>query len=247
MSAAATATGRVYVPSSHIPASGMAPVKSEIKTFVKRTDLLADEVIGASSSSTRSYSSGERPVIIRNYYSSPWWSPWPMYQPVYVVDGGSHGRRDDGDWRFLVGLTAAIFGGIAMFATGRALSRYQDADRELEDNYQFQDRLNTSRYRAATPDDQELLENAKHASDLKSRVCSRIRNSALADLVFRVTALFGCGMALAGAFAAAPAWMTAGTITALVAGGAMLFKWGYESDKYLMQDAHALKAAVRQL
>lgn len=227
---------------------GASYMKGAIHRFTERSTQLANEILGSTPSSD-SYRS-ERTVIIRNYYSSPWWTPWPMYQPIYVIDGGS-GRRDNSDMNCLIGLIAVIVGGIALFATGTALSRYQDSDSELADNERFQgelDRFSFGLRDASETKLYEQVEHAKHAATLKARICHRIRNSALTDLVLRISTFVGCALALTGIFATLPGLVSVGTIVGLVSGGAMLFKWGFEStSRRLEHDAHELKHSVNLL
>ena len=163
--------------------------------------------------------------------------------------GADRARRDDESGaRVLIGLAAAILGGIALFATGSAIGRCQEARHDLEDTKLAQDKLDLYQ-REAPQSDQALVNEAKQATDLKARICKRIKDSAIIDLALRVTLLVGCGFGLFAAFAAFPAaYLIAATVTAVTAGGAMLFKWGFETtDKQNNRDAMAIRESVRRL
>jgi len=223
-------------------------IRTQVQAFAERADTLANEILHRKEDGDQPSSNRERTVIIRNYYN-PWytpffWSPWP--QPVYVVSHDSHRRDNDNDIRVLVGLVAAVVGGIALFAVGAAIPRYHDSEHELENTHEFQQRLQET---TIDDGDAALIEEAKTAAFFKERVCKRIRNSALADLALRITISIGCGMALGAALTVGSgAFMVAGIVTAFVGGGAMLFKWGLESsDKRNIRDSQALLASVARL
>ncbi len=196
---------------------------------------------------------GSNRVDVHHHYGySPYWWFMPYSSPsvVYVGPGADRARRseEESGQRVLIGVIAMVVGAIALFATGSAIGRCQEASHDLEDSELAKDKLN--RYQREAPaGDQALVNEARLATELKARVCKRIKDSAIIDLALRVGLLAGCGLLLAGAFATFPAaFLLAGAVTSFTAGGAMLFKWGFETtDKQNSRDALAIRDSVRRL
>lgn len=231
-----------------------APIsyRQELKSFLNRSTQLANEIIAKH---TRTACEG--PVVIRHYhyYNSPWWlfRPVSFYQPsvVYVRDDRNHGRRGndsrDRGAAALVGITAAIVGGISLYATGTSISRLQDASKELATTREFKREV-AYQARVASPNQRAHISLVRKIVQVNERICSRIQNSAAWDLALRISLVVGCGVAIAGAIVASPYIMMSGATGGLIAGGAMLLKWGIEaSDSHNFREAQALKMMIRNL
>lgn len=228
---------------------------SEIVNFAKTADNLANQIL--SQDAPVAY---QGPVVIRSshyYHPSPFF--WPIYPPspsVVVINNGPHSsaspvnrdrnKEKDNGAAILVGIVAVAVGGIALYSLGAGIATYNDTNQELADTQQFQERL----FIAPNADakEQALIQEANNAANLKNRICTRLKNSALANLALRTGLFASCGIALAGAVAATPALMTAGGVVGLVSVGGMLFKWGFDtSDKANVRDAQHLKGSVQYL
>lgn len=220
-------------------------VRTEVQNFAEKANYLAEQILAENAPSTN-YTG---PVVIRNhYYSDPFWIPW--YQPRTVVPvpecRSRSPRERERENNAFIGVVAAVVGGIAIYSMGSAISRERDANSVLEETHEFQNKL-TNYQQLAPVEEQPLVAKASEAAHLKERICTRIKNSAAADLCLRTGLFGGCAMALAGVFAV-PALITAGTITGVVATSGMLFKWGLDSTNGdNIRDAEALKASVKQL
>jgi hypothetical protein len=222
-------------------------IRQDIQSFATKADALADQILSANQPQV---SCSHEPVVIIRHYHSPWYSPFWYYhpQPIFINNSCSdRGRSNnkDRDAQILLGIAATVIGAVAMFALGSAIPRYTDASSELSETADFNARLQYSNPRQQ---DAELVNEAKYAGSLKERICSRIKRSAEADVALRTLLVAGCGATLAGLIVSNPAFVTAGVVAGLVAGGGMLFKWGFDSsDKQNIRDAHALKGSIQQL
>ena len=222
---------------------------SDVKEFAKTTDNMAKEIL-AINTPVEKYNG---PVVFRHYhyYNDPFYfSPGPFWypQPVVVVNDGYQGRRrkEDDNTAVIVGIAAAVVGGIALYTVGSGINKVKDANRELQETHEFQRKLD--RYAQFSGIDQNIVYNAREVAHVKERICNRIKDSAVGDLALRVTLAASCIVALAGAFAGASALMTAGIIFNLVAVGGMLFKWGLDSsDTDNLRDAYMLRNRIEQL
>lgn len=219
-------------------------VRAGVKHIAQNTNNFANHFISANDNQTSS-----RTVVHHHYgysYIPSWWYFYP--QPMVVVDGGGRGSNDDGAARLLIALFAAAVGGIALYAVGAAIGRLQASRQDLSDARSAQNLL--ERYsRVASDNDKQYVEEAKHATSLKVKICKRIRNSAITDLALRIIMGVGCGMLLAGALATSPGCLLlAGSVAIATSGGAMLFKWGLEStDRQNGRDAESIRASVQLL
>lgn len=199
-------------------------VRTEVQKFAKKANRLADQIL--SENSPTPYTG---PVIIRNnYYYGSCWSPWFWYTPHTVYVPQQSRRERESDNNFLIGLFAAIVGGIALYAIGSGMSQCEDAHRELEKTHEFQNKLKNFQ-RNGPAEEQRYVAKAAQTASLKERICSRIKNSAITDLFLRTVLFVGCGLALTGALAFPPLVLP-GVVIAIVGVGGMLFKWGLESS-----------------
>lgn len=191
---------------------------------------------------------GPKVVVHRHYYGYDYTPSWFYFypQPVYIV--GGRRREDEGSSRAALAILSTVLGGIALYALGKALGRFRAASSDLQNAQHDRARLNDYGANAAGSD-QTAVETAKHSVDLKGRICQRVKNSALTDVILRVGFAVGCGLLLASAFATAPGLLyLMGAVTALTTGGAMLLKWGFEStDRQNQLDALAIRASVQQI
>jgi hypothetical protein len=246
-----TSSAQLQTPAFSIPRSGLyatpAVVQSEIKTFAAKTNHLADQIL--SQNEPKAYTG---PVIIHDHH---YYQPYPMFWydpgPRYVVINNGHcaddRRREDNGAAVIIGILSAIVAGVALYSLGSSIAAYQDSNQELTETFEFQGMLN-SNPTAANPKEQQRIDEAYQVAHLKGRICTRIKHSAISD-IFLKTALFSAAaISLTGAFATAPALMTAGMVGGLVVGGGMLFKWGLDStDKSNIRDALAIKDRIQNL
>lgn len=232
------------IPGQRSYAPSAAAVQSEIKTFAVKADHLADQIL--SQNEPKAYSG---PVIIHDHH---YYQPWPMFWydpgPRYVVINNrscSDNRKKDDDKAALIGFLSAIIAGVALYSLGSSIAAYNDASEELTDSYEFQEKLNQGP-KNISQKDQDKIDAAYQISDLKGRICSRIRNSAVSDILLKGVLVGAAGLGFASMWT--PALLTAGAISGAVSTGGLLFKWGFDStDKANARDAVALKASVSQL
>ena len=223
-------------------------IHSEVKNFAKKAECLANEII----SQTESKPYTNETVVYHHHHYTPysfWPSPYYAPRPIVVVDGHrDNQRKKKDDAAMIIGVVAAIVGGVAIYSFGSALSRSKDASRELGETHEFQRLVGRFQKAAEFPKDQCMLFDAKQAAEIQERIHTRIQDSASWDLSLRGGLVLGCGTALAGAIAAVPAAMTAGVVGSLVVGTGMLFKWGLDSsDMENYRDAQNLKNRVQDL
>lgn len=220
-------------------------IRNQIHQFAGKAEGLANQILGENS--TQSY---QGPVIIRNHYHySPFYSSWFYPQPSVIIVDGGRGRRQNNDntASLILGIVATLGTLIASYAVGSAIARHNDASLELQDA--SESLHNFYQYAGyATHNDQEVIQEAIHASSLKQRICARIKNSAVGDLALRITLAVGLGTVAAGAFAASPSLLAVGAVLGVISAAAMLIKWGYESsDKSNIRDAQNLQASLIHL
>ena len=167
---------------------------------------------------------------------------------MIVVDNGRGRRTNEQDDRknILLGVILTVGALVMTYAVGSALSSYQDADRECENARKSQSEF--ANYRAyASPSDLPLLEEVRIASSLKDRICSRIKDSAKWDLALRISLTAGLVIGAVGSFTCLPV-LGVGLAIGTISAGAMLFKWGFESnDRKNLLDAQELRASVLNL
>lgn len=247
-----TATQPIYNPINALrPNENLSSsfVRGKIHQFADKANNLANQLLAPKNASY------DGPVVIRNnyYYSyspfSPFYSPWFYSRPsVIVVDRGNGRRSNEQDSanNILLGAVLTVGALVMTYFVGSAVSSYQDADRECESARR--DQREFASYRPyASVDDFPLLEEARVATSLKDRICSRIRNSAAWDLALRVSLTAGLVIGAVGAFTCLPV-LGVGLVIGAVSAGAMLFKWGFEStDRKNLLDAEALRASVTHL
>lgn len=238
-------------------------IRSEISHFSDRAKALANEIL-ISNHRYQSTEFIESPVvIIRSHYWSPWeshcWSP--CSRPGLTSNTSSRAQRRDSSNRekknegllLLIGLTAAVVGTVTLFKTLGALPRYYDASQELKETKKFQQELETF-----TPKVEEcaLIEEAQHVSDLKARICTRIRNSALIDLALSISLTASSCMAGVGAsmllldnaMVDYPPILSVGLVASGVLGGLTLINWALDSsDKKNVRDAFVMRDSINRL
>lgn len=214
--------------------------QAQAQRFLSKADNMACEIIAKHNSTNY-----EGPVVIRHYhhYNTPFWWYTPYYNPTYIVVPNDRGHRshykDDGS-AILVGIVAAVVGGIALYGAGSAITRVEDSSNELNDTRDFKNDLQKR--------DLQEQQGINKAVSLKERICRRIQNSAIWDLTLRITMVAACATALAGAITSTPVFITAGVIAGLAIGAGMLIKWGVESsDARNYRDAQALRAVIHDL
>lgn len=223
----------------------LSTLRKSITAFAAQAGRLADQIL-----SIRDQREYHDTAVIRHHHYHHGYSYWsPFYlrpAPVVVIDGGHSDRRRRSEDNAAIAIIAAIVGGIALYTIGSSIAQYQDASADHEENMDMQYALN--RYQSSNSDNRELISETHHAVHLKDRITTRIQNSAAQDLAMRVGLFAGAGAAFVGAISAAPALITAGTITGLVACGGMLFKWGLDStNRANIRDAEALAMSLERL
>lgn len=222
-------------------------LRKSVTAFAAQAGRLADQIL-----SIRDQREYNDTAVIRHHHYHHGYSYWsPFYlrpSPVVVIDGGRSERRRRSEDNAAVAIIAAIVGGIALYTIGSSMAQYQDASTDHEENMDMQYTLNQYQGADVSMKDRELIGETYQALRLKDRITTRIQNSASEDLVMRVGLFAGAGVAFMGAISAAPALITAGTITGLVACGGMLFKWGLDStNRANIRDAEALAMSLDRL
>jgi len=100
------------------------------------------------------------------------------------------------------------------------------------------------------------VEQGKNIAVLQGRLSQRMKHSALADIALRISLTAGALITLTGTLllltslppALAAGVITAGVVSALVAGGGLLFKHGFSGPSYRdYHDATQMQHAVRLL
>lgn len=223
-------------------------VQAEIKTFATKANHLADQIL--CQEEPKSYTG---PVIIHSHH---YYQPWPMFWynpgPRYVVIDNRTScpgdrKKDDQVAALLIGIISAAVAGVALYSLGSSIAAYNDASQELADTQDFQEKLNFSP-RNSGEKEQEKIDEAYQISNLKGRICNRIKSSAANDIVLKASLCSAAGASLAGAIVTAPALITAGVVAGLISTGGLLFKWGFDStDNCNRRDAQALKASISHL
>lgn len=250
-----------------------ALVESEIKAFAAKADSLANQLL-----SQEAHYNGDMvyggPVIVRTYHydSHPiFYHPRVCHVPSNTCPNSpsmNSGKKDSNNV-LLIAAAAATIGAVVTYSLGSAIASYQDASYVLDETEEFQETL-ASWQQGIEANQQDLVANAAQVSLLKARICSRIKNSAIADIVLRSGLLTTCGIALASAaketvvlmggnntlieFATQissaitePVVNTAIAIGLLSTVG-MLFKAGFNSsDRANVRDAQSIKNVVRAL
>src|SRR5262249_9029422 len=149
-------------------------------------------------------------------------------------------KKNEEGAAFVLAFISTIVAGIALYSLGSSIAAYQDASQELEDTQEFKQTLSEQQlYRGIPPDLQNHIGEAAQAVKLKDRICSRIKNSAIGDIILRTAllgsasaALSGAGIVLTGAAVAsttASSLMTGGIIAGLITTGGILFKLGFDN------------------
>lgn len=224
----------------------IATIRSEIEAFASKAKHLAEQIL--SQNNPKAYTG---PIIIHDHH---YYQPWPMFWydpgPRYVViDRPSRDskRNDDESARILIGVISTVAAAIALYSLGSSIASYRDSSQELADTQEFQGKLNFIP-RDIEEKDQEKICKAYQIADLKGRICTRVKNSAINDIILKSSFFIGAGVTATAAFVNAPGLITAAGIGTLVAGGGLLFKWGFDStDKSNIRDAEYLKAFVSEL
>jgi len=222
-------------------------LKGEVKQFTVQANRLAKQLIA--DQAPEPYTG---PVVIRHHYYhyTPYYSPWFYSRPSVVVigNGTSHrrDRREDNDAaNAALGILATIGAMFAAYAIGLAWARHSDAERELDDTRAFQQKMAGAQVES---NDQKMVNDAQAAAGLKERICKRIRNSAAIDLTLRISLAVGLVFIATGAFAICPPLGGLGLSVAMVAGFAMMFKWGCDTtDQANARDAYALQLKLLAL
>lgn len=230
------ATEKVY-PGMNVPPQpldgGKAIMHHALKKFVGTADILAQDILN------KEPSQQPRPQVIHHYHSGfgYGWSTWdPIFYPTHrtIVIDSSNNRRDkskekDNGALVVLGVAAVVVGLVATFATGSALSRYNDSKEALNSTHEFASKL-PFYSQALQNDDPALVIKANDILPVQERLCKRIKNSAMTDLFLRSVTLGASVATAVGTFATvSPAILTAGLITGSTAVVGMLFKAGYES------------------
>ncbi|HEV8052863.1 MAG TPA: hypothetical protein VGP47_10245 [Parachlamydiaceae bacterium] len=224
-------------------------VRSNIDQFADKANDLANQLLAPANSSYTG------PVIIRNnhYYSySPFYSPWFYSRPsVIVVNNNGRNRRSneqDNGKNALLGVVLTVGAVIMSYFIGTAFSSYQDAQRECKEARGSHKKFaNFQAY--VSPKDYPLLDEARIATGLKDRICSRIRDSALWDLSLRTAVTAGLVLGALGAFSICPPVVgILGLAICTTSAAAMMFKWGFDStDRANIRDAQELRISAANI
>lgn len=213
------------------------------KAIVTKGNDLADQMIPSAVSPDEKAS---RVVVIRDYYS-PFWSPFYspyFFHPVYIHEPRERRNDNDAALRILVGFIATLVIGLGAVALGAALNRFQDSSKELNDLRVNQNKLTHNN----SEDNNELqvLKAADEIADFEISICSRIRNSALADLLLRTSLVVSAVFTLLSAFTViSPFFMSAGIISGIAFSAVMLFKLGFENtNRRNIEEAKEIKAGI---
>ncbi|MEI8365818.1 MAG: hypothetical protein WCF65_05300 [Parachlamydiaceae bacterium] len=235
------------------PNLSSADLNADLRSFANQTRNMANEMLSAQRGESHS-----GPTVIHYYhdYNRPWWNRscnpfWSPFfvQPVYIFPSQSRSYNDNrgNNNNVLIGIAAAIVGGVAAFFVGSGISALEDSTDALEDTHIQHQKFKDYASQRSQPEEQQKIQQALYAASLKERICRRIKSSAVSDLVFRVGVLAGATFAFLGAVCTHPAWITAGIVTGCVFGLAMIFKAGLGSDKHNFRDAAELKQVVENM
>lgn len=257
--------------SSQVGADYVKPfpqVKYEAQVFAQRANGLADQILSQNAPAVY-----QGPVIVRtHHYYSPLtdWYYSPFYSPRVVVINNSDNcaprtctsgtsffssstsdRKNDKKAKdeaaaVVVAAVAAGVGLVGLYFLGTTIASLKDTRDQLNETNEFRETILPY---SQTQDDKEgaIVYPSLDAIALKDRICTRIQNSALVDLVLRTGLVASCGAAIAGAVTTTPAWVTAGAVAGLASTTGIIFKWGFESQAANIRDAHELKNAVNMI
>lgn len=222
-------------------------IRKEVSDFAKKSESLANQILREASNENDRLVIYDGPVVIHHYYTpwthyfySPFWYPQPV---IYRRDRNS---RDEG-LRMIAGLVFTVLGAIAMISAGSAFSRYRDAKKELAGADDLRRELTVYLDMNSAPN-VGYVEEAKRLINLKTKVCKRVKNSALADLILRIGVAAASIIAIAGAVALLPGYfMSIGTVAVAAFAAAMLFKLAMESNQQDIDDAKAMHQSIAKL
>lgn len=147
--------------------------------------------------------------------------------------------------RVLVGIAAAVVGGIAMYTIGQTINHIRDASDELKDVKTFNKDL--KKYDIKYTGNKHI-ESLKKVTSAQQAVFSRIRTNAIWKLALTISLAAAAAFGLAGALVGSAPLIIAGVgVGALVAAG-MLLKWGLDStNKRHVKDAKEIQDTVKEL
>jgi len=209
---------------------------ADLKQFTNNTTNMVRDVLGAQNRPTGRV---EGPVVFRTYRSyDPFWPS--VYQPVYVTSYNPRPREDNSN--VLTGIFAAVVVGVTTFFVGQAIGSLEDAERELDNAISEKQKFDGYSKHSATQQERLTATDVVRAAGLKERICRRIKESAITDLILRVGLLAGASLVLIGAIYTAPAWISSGLVVSCAATALMLFNWGLNStDRNNIRDAEELR------
>lgn len=235
-----------YRPHTHIPPQAIpASISKGVDEFAAKSRTLANQILRDAAHEKVEV---QGPVVIHHYYT-----PWSYYfypsfwypQPVVYVDR-SRDNRDEAT-RVLVGVAFAIIGAIATIAVGAAYCRLRDARQELKGTDELQRNLNVYSDMNVAPN-VNYVKNVNKLIELKTRICTRVKNSALADLILRIGTFVASALAVGAALTLLPGYfMPIGVVAATVFGIGMLFKLAMESKRSDIEDARAIHQTIAAL
>lgn len=159
--------------------------------------------------------------------------------PVPIINTFGSGRRrrrssePNSGLRLVAGIAGAVCGGYALFKLGQSFTHIRQAGEELNALSEFRGKLNhwNDEWNVLHRDQgrNKILEKVYKIAECKENIFSRIRRKAHLDVALLVGVIASAAFAIMGAIIASWTMLTASLCLGLTVGGAMLFKWGFDS------------------
>lgn len=217
--------------------------KREIHDYAIRTNQLCTEILGNDPFAGPSLT----PIVVVHDTTPWWWWCFPSRCCDAPCAPKSKSERDQENSGLAAGLAIAglIF---TVVGLGSAAGRYSNASGRLYDTHLFQNMLERQ-HQSGVRD--PAMNEASYLASLQTRVCSRIKSSAIADLFLRTVMAGSLSAVAAGHFyrESLPDWtQKAGLISTLVTGLAILFKVGCDSTSQRNHaDAISMRGSITRL
>lgn len=226
-----------------------------LETFLESSHQIAQEILAPER--LEGYHRDRR-CIGRVSCNSYVFAPVVVGGATYHVGGTgySRGRGDDrpsDGLRVFAGVIGAVFGGYALFKIGQAISSNREAGKELDEVTEFRGRIAEWKadWRMLTRDqrgENAILSKVEKIAECRKNIFARIRSKAHADIALLVVVIASAVLAIVGAICASFVSLMVALGVGLAAGGAMLFKWGLDSNtKGHTSDAKEIERNVQAL
>ena len=162
-------------------------------------------------------------------------------------DNGRPARKEkkemsDGS-RVLIGVigSAIMLGG--SYFIGKSITARNEAMADLKSTRKFKKKLNKCQEKGQNNADFEKLKNITKATE---KILKRTARSSAWAIALKVALVAGAAFAVIGAVVASPVFAAVGGGLALIAGCALLMKWGIErSDRANKRDAQLIKDELK--